>query len=134
MPPVALMAMSWTVLLGLSSASTSMRPSVDGSIVTVAATEPLGAPGVELTTWPIDGVSLRSPGSISGSRSSRPVRSLPTLPLTNSGPCTLFSCASCGAKTLVSPPSTRSFSKERTQTWRGAFQFVASKLTCLVAA
>ena len=135
-PPVALTEMSCTVLEVASSASTPTWPSgVSGGgdaglIVTVAATEPSGAPGVELTTLPIAGVSFRSPGSMTGSRSRSPVRSLPTLPLTNSGPWTLFSCASCGANTLVSPPSTRSFSNDRTQTVRGMFQLVESKLTC----
>ncbi len=45
-----------------------------------------------------------------------------------------LSCASCGANTFVSPPSTRLFSKARTHTVRGAFQLREVKLTPLVAA
>ena len=84
------------------------------SIVTVAAIEPSSVPGVAVMTLPIDGVTFFSPGSMTGSRSSRPVRSSPSPPFTNSGPWRAFSCASCGAKTFVSPPSTRWFSCART--------------------
>jgi hypothetical protein len=129
-PPVALTATSWSLLPSLGV--TSIRPSVLGSMVIVAGVIVAGvAPlaSVAETTAPMDGVSFRSPGSMTGSRSSRPVRSVPIPPLTKSGPWMLFSCASSGAKTFVSVPSTRSFSSERTQTVCGTFQSADVKKT-----
>src|SRR5262245_42462325 len=124
-PPNALNATSWSLFPSLGV--TSIWPSVLGSIVIVAGVAPLAS--VEDTTLPMDGVSFRSPGSMTGSRSSRPVRSVPIPPLTNSGPWMLFSCASYGAKTFVSVPSTRSFSTDRTKIVCGAFQLAEVKKT-----
>ena len=86
------------------------------SMVTVAAIVPSVVPGVELITCPIGGVTFVSPGSMTGSRSSRPVRSWPSPPLTKSGPWMALSWSSSGANTWVSPPSTRLFSCARTRT------------------
>ena len=122
-------AVALTALPVLGFGVTVIVPSVDGSIVTVEATVLSGEPGVDETTLPIEGVSLRSPGSMTGSRSSRPVRSVPTPPLMNSGPWTLLSWFSCGANTCVSPPSTCWSSTARTQTVRGESQLVLSNET-----
>ena len=83
-PAIALTVMSWTVLLvpGTGKATTLAR--LLASIVTVAAVAAL--PGVEERMLPIGGVSLISAGSITGWRSSKPVRSVPTPPLMKSGP------------------------------------------------
>jgi len=98
-------------------------------MVIVAAVVLSSEPAVAETTAPIEGVSFRSAGSMTGSRSSRPVRSVPMPPLMKSGPWMLFSWFSCWAKTWVSMPSTRLLLKARTQTVWSRFQVVESKDT-----
>ena len=68
--------------------STSIWARVDGSIVSVAGV--LSVASTAVTTSPIAGFLLVSPGSMIGSRSRRPVRSSPRPPLMNRGPWMLF--------------------------------------------